>query len=117
MQNKWGQLTAIDLFECREDVLKDKKKLEEFCLELCGEIGMKPFGRPMVERFGDGELEGNSALQFIETSSISVHCDEVDKRVFVDIFSCKEFDAKKARKFVKKFFDGKRMKSRTMMRG
>ena len=40
-------------------------------------IGMRAHGPLMIERFGDGELEGWSAMQFIETSSITVHADEV----------------------------------------
>ena len=42
---------------------------------------------------GDGELEGWSAMQAIETSSIPVHADEVSGQCFVDIFSCRPFDS------------------------
>ena len=31
-------------------------------------------------------------MQFIETSSITVHADEVFNRCFIDIFSCLPFD-------------------------
>ena len=53
------------------------------------------------ERFGDGELEGWSALQFIET-----HADEVFGRCFVDIVSCKSFDPGGAPEVARDFFGG-----------
>ena len=55
-------------------------------------IGMRAHGPLALERFGDGELEGWSAMQFIETSSITIHADEVSGRCFVDVFSCRPFD-------------------------
>lgn len=112
----WGQLTIIDLSECEEKFLKDKEYLEEFFLKLCGKIEMKAVGEPIVKRFGNKEFEGFSGVQLIETSSISVHLDEVGKRAFIDIFSCKEFDKDVAEEFSKEYFKSKKSKSRTIMR-
>ena len=53
---------------------------------------MRAHGPVHLERFGQGELEGWSAMQFIETSSITIHADEVGGRCFVDVFSCRAFD-------------------------
>ncbi len=55
-------------------------------------IGMTAHGPLMLERFGEGDLEGWSAMQFIETSSITLHADEVSGRCFVNVFSCRPFD-------------------------
>ena len=60
---------------------------------LINAIGMRAHGPLALDRFGDGELEGWSAMQFIETSSITVHADEVCGRCFVDVFSCLLFDS------------------------
>jgi S-adenosylmethionine/arginine decarboxylase-like enzyme len=35
-------------------------------------------------------------MQFIETSSITVHADEVSARCFVDVFSCRAFEPAEA---------------------
>jgi len=113
----WGQLLSMDLYDCDEKVITDKKKLGEFCLKLCKEIKMVPYGKPIVKRFGDGDLEGNTAMQFIQTSNITVHCDEIYNRVFIDIFSCKTFNAPRGRAFCKKFFQAKSMKYRNTYRG
>jgi hypothetical protein len=69
-------------------------------------IGMRAHGPVLLERFGDGELEGWSALQFIETSSITLHADEVGGRCFVDIFSCKPFAAAVATDIAIEYFGG-----------
>jgi len=115
-KNYWGQLTAVDLFNCNSD-LKSAEKLKGFSLKLCEEIEMKPFGEPRVERFGEGDMEGLSLIQFIETSTIVVHLDEVGKRVFIDIFSCKEFDSRVAEEFCRNFWGAEIVKIKTVFRG
>ena len=45
-------------------------------------------------------------MQFIETSSITVHADEVSGRCFVDVFSCMAFDAALAAAVAVEHFGG-----------
>jgi hypothetical protein len=68
---------------------------------------MKSYGPCHIDRFGVGKLKGYSAMQFIETSTIIVHCDQVDNRVFVDVFSCKKFSEIKTKTFARTFFRAK----------
>ncbi len=103
----WGKLLSIDLRKCKTNTLKDKKKLVEFCYQLCNVIKMKRFGEPIIHHFGKGKLKGYSLIQFIETSSITAHFDERGSRAFIDIFSCKDFDEKAAITLCKKFFSAK----------
>ncbi|MEM1535329.1 MAG: S-adenosylmethionine decarboxylase [Candidatus Pacearchaeota archaeon] len=112
----WGQLLSLDLRGCDVALLKSKKAIELFCVKLCKEIGMKRVGKPIIKRFGEGRLEGYSAVQFIVTSSITIHADEYGSRAFIDIFSCKPFNAKKATSFCKAFFKAKRLSSRNFYR-
>ena len=111
-----GQLTIIDLKECDEYLVKDKKALEEFVLKLCGVIRMKPYGKPLIKRFGKGKLKGYTAVQLIETSNIIVHLDEFGKKIFIDIFSCKKFNAVKAGEFAKEYFKSAKYNLKTIMR-
>jgi len=113
----WGQLTILDLPNCEHDILTDKLRIREFCSGLCSKIGMRPYGPPVIERFGEGNLRGISATQLIETSSITVHCDEIDNRVFVDIFSCKEFNDVDAWKYCEEYFGSGQPVVRTFYRG
>jgi len=113
----WGQLLSVDLLECNPNLINNKKKLNEFCIGICNEIDMVAFGNPIINRFGEGDLEGFSLIQFIMTSSITAHMDEIGNRAFIDIFSCKNFDAKKAENFCKNFFQAKKMKCKNSYRG
>jgi len=91
-----GMLAAIDLHGCEFAALADPGTVGAFVRAAIDAIGMRAHGPLRLERFGDGELEGWSAMQFIETSSITVHADEVAGRCFVDVFSCRAFDAEAA---------------------
>jgi S-adenosylmethionine/arginine decarboxylase-like enzyme len=88
----WGMLAAIDLHGCDAMRLADAESIRRFVPSVIEAIGMRAHGPLELDRFGDGELEGWSAMQFIETSSITVHADEVWGRCFVDIFSCRSFE-------------------------
>ncbi len=112
----WGKLVSINLHECDFDKLSNPEMIKAFVVEIIVKIGMKAHGEIQIDRFGYGELEGYSAMQFIETSSITVHCDEVGRRCFVDIFSCKDFDEKKAEKFSEHFFGAKGTMATTLVR-
>ncbi len=97
-------------------LISKPQPIKKFIREIIKVIKMKAYGPVYIDRFGIGMLKGYSAMQFIETSSITVHCDEPDRRVFIDIFSCKNFNPKKAAEFSKKYFIASRMKSTTLVR-
>ena len=111
-----GQLTIIDLKECDKNLVKDRSALKRFSKLLCDVIDMVPFGEPIIKRFGKGELEGYSMIQLIETSNIAVHLDEFENKAFIDIFSCKNFNHKRAKDFSKKYFKARKAKCRTIFR-
>jgi S-adenosylmethionine/arginine decarboxylase-like enzyme len=116
MKEVWGQLLSIDLRGCDNSFLTNPEKLKEFSKGICNEIDMIPFGEPIIKRFGEGSLEGYSMIQFIMTSSVTVHLDEINSRVFIDIFSCKRFDIKKAKDFSRIFFKAKDMSYKNLYR-
>ena len=55
----------------------------------------------------DPSADGISCIQFIMSSSILCHCIDEEGKVFVNIFSCKKFDADKAQKCAEKAIGGK----------
>jgi S-adenosylmethionine/arginine decarboxylase-like enzyme len=97
---------AIDLHGCDPSLLEDPDSIRRFVPVLIAAIGMRAHGPLMIDRFGDDELEGWSALQFIETSSITLHADEVFGRFFLDIFSCRPFDPDLAAEIAAEHFGG-----------
>ncbi len=102
----WGMLAAIDLHGCDRAQLADPDTIRRFVPALIAAIGMRAHGPLAIDRFGDAELEGWSAMQFIETSSITVHADEVWCRCFVDVFSCRRFDPERAAAIAARHFGG-----------
>ena len=59
--------------------------------------------------FGEDErVAGYSMVQLIETSLISAHFANLTNTVYLDVFSCKEYDTEAVRNFSQNFFGGKR---------
>ena len=112
----WGILASVDLYGCKPEYIRRPEKIRELITGLCSTIKMKRVGRPVIKRFGDGDLLGYSALQFIETSSITLHFDETKNRAFVEIFSCKYFEPELARQFCQRFLEAKKSKLRYYLR-
>ena len=54
----------------------------------------------------DPKADGISAIQFIMTSSILAHCIDEEKKVFINCFSCKDFDTAKAKLYIQKTVGG-----------
>jgi S-adenosylmethionine/arginine decarboxylase-like enzyme len=107
-QKAWGLLATINLYGCDHSKIIDTECMKDFIKVLCKEIDMIPHGEPRIEKFAEGHLEGYSVLQFIETSSITIHFDDkIGDRAFIDIFSCKYFDTNKALEFCKNYFSAK----------
>lgn len=112
----WGQSTTIDLHGCNHAAVSSGTVLRAFLLDLVPGIGMVAHGNPIIrrtptrgirgriqavllrmlgmriDRFGEGDLEGWTGVQLIETSAIAVHFDEVGDRALVDVVSCNRFD-------------------------
>ena len=109
-------LASLDIYGCAPSHISQPKKIREFIVKLCAHIDMKRYGPPMIKRFGEGDLEGYSALQFIHTSSVTMHFDELKNRAFIEIFSCKFFDPVKAEQFCKSFLRAKNSKLRHFLR-
>ena len=95
-QAPWGMLAVLDVHGCDRSRLADPGSIRRFVPDVIDAIGMHAYGPLVLNRFGDDDLEGWSAMQFIQTSSITIHADEVWCRCFVDIFSCRPFEPEAA---------------------
>jgi S-adenosylmethionine/arginine decarboxylase-like enzyme len=102
----WGMMAVIDLHDCDRTRLADPDAIRRFVPDVIEAIDMVPHGPLRLERFGEGELEGWSAMQFIETSSLTIHADEFSGRCYVDVFSCKAFEPELAAAIAVKHFGG-----------
>ncbi|MFH1423679.1 MAG: S-adenosylmethionine decarboxylase [Candidatus Nealsonbacteria bacterium] len=115
---QYGMELIMDLYNCDPKIISSKKKLKEYTVKICKLIKMKRYGKPFIERFGLGMdfTAGYSLAQFIESSLISGHFSELWRSCYINIFTCKSFNAKIAEQFTQKFFGADRVKSRFILR-
>lgn len=107
----YGQEVILDLHGC-DECRFTREGIERFCVELCKLIGMErcdlhfwdDVGVPEGEQQTDPKTKGTSAVQFILTSTIVIHTLDLMKTVYVNIFSCKEFDTNEAAQFTASWF-------------
>lgn len=106
-RNVWGIASAIDIYDCDPDLIRDADAIRRFVVELCELIEMKRFGETQVVHFGEDErVAGFSMVQLIETSLISAHFANQTNAVYLDVFSCKPYDPEVVRDFAQRFFKG-----------
>lgn len=113
MAAPYGMEMILDLHEC-DSLLFHRSAIKNFFVELCDLIGMEREDLNWWDYEGDPEgyeeapshLKGVSAVQFIKTSNITIHTLTDLRRVYLNIFSCKPFDAKEAKDFCTRFFHG-----------
>lgn len=114
----YGKELSIDLYDCDPETIKSAKKLKEYVAKLCKVLEVKPFGPTTVKRFAlhIGHAAGYSLVQLIESSLLSGHFSEMWNRAYLNMFSCNDFDDKKAVDFAMKFFKAKRAKVKRNVR-
>ena len=124
MNEGYGEELILDIEDCNIKMFT-RRKLRVFFVALCKEIGTKRAnlyfwdydGDQRARREAQPHLAGISAVQFIETSDIRIHTLDKLKTVYLNIFSCKEFDVIAAKDFAIKFFGGLETNSLVITRG
>ena len=106
-KNAWGIASAIDIYDCNPETIRDADAIKRFVVELCDLIEMKRFGETQVVHFGEDErVAGYSMVQLIETSLISGHFANQSNAVYLDVFSCKPYLPEMVQDFAENFFGG-----------
>ncbi len=113
-EKNYGKELILDLHECDETKFT-REIIERYFREVCDLIDMKRCELfwwddqdvPPEERQTEPHIKGTSAVQFIMTSNITIHTLDILKRIYLNVFSCKDFDAEIALNFSKEFFGGK----------
>ena len=106
----YGTELILDLHDCNVEKFH-RKDIDDYFPRLCRKIGMEKcevhfwddVGVPIEERQTSPLTKGTSAVCFILTSTIVVHTLDELGAVYVNIFSCEEFDPVVARKFTDRF--------------
>lgn len=121
----YGPELILDLHNCDATTF-NRKNLRAFGKAICKEIGMTPHKFRSEPWDDDGVLEdecqvkpetkGYSAIQFLMESHIVIHTLELTRSAYINIFSCKDFDRNKAKRFTKNWFGAKQISSRLIRR-
>jgi len=111
----YGKHVILTASGCN-DALLEKSKIADFCRDMVKRIDMVPFGEPFVERFGEGDEVGISAVQLIQTSAITIHTNDDARDMYLDVFSCKDFAADDVVGAVQDWFGPAAVDSQTLLR-
>jgi S-adenosylmethionine/arginine decarboxylase-like enzyme len=72
-----------------------KDEAERFVERLLKEIDMKPLGKMKWAEAEDLDFPGQSFVQMISTSHVSLHYFSETNEIYFDLYSCRPFDDKK----------------------
>lgn len=102
----WGKHLIIDMSAGDKAAVRNADAIRCFVVELVDAIEMKAFGEPTIQHFAEHvpEAAGYSLVQLIETSAITGHFCDTSGDAYIDIFSCKDFDAQVAIDVVRRAF-------------
>ncbi len=115
----WGQHLILDLSGCPKEKIGNGDNILAWVKELVPAIDMVAYGEPILEHFAThkDETAGYSLVQLIETSNIAAHFAENIGQVYIDIFSCKEFDEEMATEVCQKYFGPTKINKKNFERG
>jgi S-adenosylmethionine/arginine decarboxylase-like enzyme len=114
----WGKHLIIDMSAGDKARVRSAKHIRQFVHTLVVAIDMKAYGPPVLEHFAEHvpEAAGYSLVQLIETSAITGHFCDHSGDAYIDIFSCKDFDAERAIAVVRAAFRPEHIKFVTLER-
>ncbi|MBZ0255054.1 S-adenosylmethionine decarboxylase [bacterium] len=111
----YGKHLIASFKHCNQNII-DKDFISDFLHQLAIDIDMQPFGQPIVERFGEGIEIGISGVQLIETSAITVHTNDMARDLYLDVFSCKDFEADDVLQYVQDRFAPEESSHKVLLR-
>jgi len=119
----YGKELIIDLHKC-DNTTFTRESIRRYFKQLCNNINMKAEKLCWWDDYGlepefqqtEPHTKGTTAVQFILTSNITIHTLDILKNAYINIFSCKDFDADKALKFSEEWFKGKIVNSQLIER-
>jgi S-adenosylmethionine/arginine decarboxylase-like enzyme len=112
----WGKHLILDAAGCSPKRIGSSIVIKNFTNELVRRIDMKAYGEPQIVMFGTGNKKGYTLIQLIETSNIAGHFVEENNTMYLDVFSCKDFDAEIVKELVSEYFDAQTFSSRVLLR-
>ena len=118
--SEFGLHVTIDASGCNKRKLMSQSIVYDLLNNLPAKIGMTKMTLPYVAKWLDKFAEGTpgiSGFVMIAESHISIHTFPDQDYVFMDIFSCKQFDAEKTIKYLVDAFEAAKYEKHILTRG
>jgi S-adenosylmethionine/arginine decarboxylase-like enzyme len=112
----WGKHLILDAAHVIPTTIRNPAVIHDFNKALVKRIDMVAYGTPQIVMFGSGNKKGYTLIQLIETSNICAHFVEENNSMYLDVFSCKDFDPEVVKNTVKEFFGAERINSHVLVR-
>jgi len=107
----YGLELLLDCRLCNVEKFTEKS-IRQYLKKLIKLIKMEAGLAPIFKK----GIHGLDVIQFIITSQIAVHCVDYLELVFIDIFSCKDFDTGDARQLTQEWFEAKNVRNHIVYR-
>ena len=118
--SEFGVHVTIDASKCNKMKLASISTVYSILDKLPEKIGMTkmtlPYAVKWMDKFAHG-TEGISGFVMIAESHISIHTFPDQDYVFMDIFSCRNFDAESAIRYLTGAFEAKKFDKHVLKRG
>lgn len=121
-KNTWGYHLIMDIGECNVEKISNKENITKCIHHLIKKTKMHALGDPVFKtvlatpQMLKKHIDGISVVQFIETSSITMHFVNSERAGFIDFFSCKEFKPEDVQEILVRHFDPHKIKIRYITR-
>ena len=114
-----GRHLIVDGYGVESKKLTDKKSLTKLLENLPRKLKMRILRKPVVAAISSDHYPhtGYSGFVILLESHISFHTWPEENYVALDVYSCRDFDEKKAVQYIKKFFGVKNLKVKSIIRG
>lgn len=115
----FGPHLMLDLHGCNKEKLTDFNRIYELLRDMPAQVGMTRISEPQLLKYKDkwAETEGVTGVVILAESHISIHTFPDDEFVFLDIFSCRNFDYEGTAKKLVDFFESTNPKTHLVKRG
>ncbi len=117
--NTFGPHLMLDLHQCNRRKLRNFELIYDFLKEMPAKIGMTRISEPKVMKYKDrwARTPGVTGFVILAESHVSIHTFPDDDFVFIDIFSCRNFDYNATKEYLIRFFESKSPKTHLVKRG
>lgn len=114
----WGKHLIIDAYGIEASRLKNSKEIRALLDDLPKFLKMRILHRPVLKKVASPDYPdwGLSGFVMLYESHISLHTWPEEGYVAMDIYSCKNFDEKKAIAYLRKFWRNKKEKTKLVIR-